>query len=161
MYYMKDRNKIEKARELLLYIKKKYNLTTDELKNLIEEVSFPAEIFNDKITVLESVVKYLREEKNFSLHNISNFLKRDERNIWGIYNKSSKKYPKRFIVKESEFEIPISIFDSKLSALESLAVYLHDKLNLKFSQIAILLHRDQRTIWTSYSRAKEKYAKQR
>ena len=158
---MKERKELVKVKELILDIKRKYNLTSDDLRGLIEEISLPIEIFNEKLTVLESVVKYLKEEKGISLHNIADLTKRDERNVWGIYDKSNKKYPKRFIIKKSELEIPISIFESELSALESIVYYIHDKLNLKFSQIAILLHRDQRTIWTSYSRAKEKYAKQR
>ena len=156
---MEKRNKLEKVREILLDLKEKYNLTFDDLKGLIEGISIPVEIFNDKLTVLESVVKYLKEENDLSLHNISNFIKRDERNIWGIYYRASKKYPKRFAVKKSKFEIPISIFDDKLPALESVVNYLHDKLNLRFSEIAEFLNRDQRTIWTSYSRARKKYAK--
>ena len=158
---MGNKNRLEKARELLLDIKRKYNLTFNDLKELTEEISFPVKIFNDELTVLESIVKYLREEKNLSFHNIANFLKRDERNIWGIYNKTKKKYSKKFVVEKSELEIPVSIFDHKLSALESLVYYLHDELNLKFSQIAKLIHRDQRTIWTSYSRARKKYVKQK
>jgi hypothetical protein len=163
MYHsaMRNKNGLEKARELLLDIKKKYNLTFDDLKSLIEDVSFPVEIFNKKLTVLESIVKYLKEEKSFSLHKISNLVKRDERNIWWIYNKARKKYPKKFIIKEVKLWIPVSVFNTELSALECVVYYLHDKLNLKFSQIAGFLSRDQRTIWTSYSRAREKYAKQR
>ena len=158
---MGNKNRLEKARELLLDIKRKYNLTFNDLKELTEEISFPVKIFNDELTVLESIVKYLREEKNLSFHNIANFLKRDERNIWGIYNKTKKKYSKKFVVEKSELEIPVSIFNDKLSALESLVYYLHDELNLKFSQIAKLIHRDQRTIWVSYSRARKKYVKQK
>lgn len=161
MYYMRNRSKLERARELILDIKKEYNLTSEDLKKLVEEISFPVEIFNERLTVFEAVVKYLKEEKNLSLHNIAKFLKRDERNIWGVYNNSIKKYQKRLIIKETEIEIPVSVFNNKLSALECIVQYLHDNLKLKFSQIAILLHRDQRTIWTSYSRAKEKHAKQR
>src|SRR3989344_303376 len=158
---MKERKELVKVRELILGIKRKYNLTSDDLRTLIEEISLPVEIFNEKLTVLESVVKYLKEEKELSLHNIAGFIKRDERNVWGIYDKSSKEHPKKFIIKKSELEIPVSIFESKLSALESVVSYLHDKLNLKFSQIAILLHRDQRTIWTAYQRARKKHVKQK
>jgi len=150
--------KLEKAKELLLEIKKRYKLTFDEIKELLkEELSFPVDILNKKLTVLESVVKYLKEERKFSLRKISGVLKRDERNVWHVYDKAKKKYPKKFIVKKSEIYIPISIFhDRRLSVLEAIVVYLKDSLSLTYHQIAVLLSRDDRTIWTCYSRAKKK-----
>ena len=99
---MKERKELVKVKELILDIKRKYNLTSDDLRGLIEEISLPVDIFNEKLTVLESVVKYLKEEKGISLHNIADLTKRDERNVWGIYDKSNKKYPKRLIIKKSE-----------------------------------------------------------
>jgi len=158
----KDVKDIEKAKELLLGIKEKYNLTSDDLKKIIEEeLFFPVEILNKELTVLESVVKYLKEEKSFSLHNIAYIIKRDERNIWRVYNDSKKRYPKRFVVKKSKFFIPISIFSDKLSALESVVFYLKEEFSLNYHEIAVLLKRNDRTIWTVYQRARKKYAKQR
>lgn len=53
--------------------------------------------------------------------------------------------------------IPSSIFkDRKLSVLESLVEYMHDKENLAFKDIAKLLNRDGRTVWTVYDRLKKK-----
>jgi len=53
--------------------------------------------------------------------------------------------------------IPSSIFqDRKLSVLEAMVEYFKEKKNLKYSEIARLLNRDDRTIWTSYQRAKQK-----
>ena len=157
-----DLIQFEKAKESLLPLKDKYKISIDELFDFVREQLFiPVNIFNKKLTVLESIVKHLKEEKNLSLHKISEILGRDERNIWHTYNNSKKKYSSKIITKKIELWIPVSIFDGKLSALESVAYYLHDKLGLKFSQIADLLNRDQRTIWTSYSRAKKKYVRQK
>ena len=152
---------LEKAKELLLPIKKKYNLTFDDLKRLLEEkLFFPVEIFNKKLTVLESVVKYLKEEKNLSLHNISDIIGRDQRNVWCIYNKTKKKNSEKFIIKKVEFWIPISIFfNTKLSALESIVKYLKEIQNLKYHEIAVLLKRNDRTIWTVYQRSLKKSSK--
>ncbi|MFH0840638.1 MAG: hypothetical protein V1865_01455 [bacterium] len=53
--------------------------------------------------------------------------------------------------------IPSSIFrDRSLSVLEAMAEYFREKKKMRYSEIALLLNRDDRTIWTSYKRAKEK-----
>ncbi|MBU0979301.1 MAG: hypothetical protein KJ709_00710 [Nanoarchaeota archaeon] len=53
--------------------------------------------------------------------------------------------------------VPISIFaDRRLGMLESLTFYLHDKKKLSFHEIAAMLKRDDRTIWSSYHNAGRK-----
>jgi len=152
-----DINSLEEAKELLLPIKHKHNLTKEELKELLQqELSFPSEILNKRLTVLESVVKYLKEEKSHSLRKISVALKRDERNIWHIYKKANEKYKERFVITKPEYLVPISVFSNGLSALESVVVYLREKFELSYHEIAILLKRDDRTIWTVYKRAEKK-----
>ena len=61
--------------------------------------------------------------------------------------------------KEEEIIIPVNIFNEKLGMLESISLYLKDELGLSFSQIAKLLKRDYKTIWTSYSKAIKKRKK--
>ena len=150
---------VQKAKELLLPLKKKYNLDIEKLLKLTEEeLQFPISILNKRLTVLGSIVKYLKEEKKLSLHSIAEIIGRDERNVWNIYHNSKKKYPERFS-KRAKIWIPVSIFSSKLSALESVVSYLKDELSLNYRNIAILLERDERTIWTVYQRAKKKHGK--
>ena len=56
--------------------------------------------------------------------------------------------------------IPSSIFqDRDLSVLEAIVEYFKEKKKMKYSQIARLLNRNDRTIWTAYKRAKEKRLK--
>lgn len=55
-----------------------------------------------------------------------------------------------------EIVLPISIFNEKLGMLEAASLYLKDELNLSFSEIAKLLKRNYKTIWTSYNKAKKK-----
>ena len=53
--------------------------------------------------------------------------------------------------------IPSFIFhDRDIAALEAVVVYLKDSYGLNYAQIANLLNRDDRTIWTTYQRAKKK-----
>ena len=50
-------------------------------------------------------------------------------------------------------KIPISVFNSASSTLEIVVKYLHEILGQNFADIAILLQRDQRTIWHAYRRS--------
>lgn len=60
----------------------------------------------------------------------------------------------------SELKIPSTIFlDRDVSILEAVVEYLKDKSGLTYHEIAILLERDDRTIWTSYNRVKKKRMK--
>jgi hypothetical protein len=52
--------------------------------------------------------------------------------------------------------IPVSIFSSELSPLESLVIYLRDYLQMDFLEISSQLKRHYQTIWTSYHLAKRK-----
>lgn len=63
-------------------------------------------------------------------------------------------------LSKKEINIPVSIFtDRSLASLEVVVEYLKDKENLSYHEIAILLNRDDRTIWTCYHRAKIKRKK--
>ena len=58
--------------------------------------------------------------------------------------------------KKEEIVLPASIFNEKLGMLEAASLYLKDELSLSFNEIAKLLKRDYKTIWTSYTKAKKK-----
>lgn len=53
--------------------------------------------------------------------------------------------------------LPSRIFkDRSVSVLEAIVEYMKDDLGLTFHDIAQLLNRDDRTVWTVYSRAAKK-----
>jgi len=52
-----------------------------------------------------------------------------------------------------------AIADRRLSVLEAIVEYLHEKKSMSFHEIALATKRDDRTIWTCYRRAKKKRAK--
>ncbi len=57
--------------------------------------------------------------------------------------------------------IPISVLSTKeLSSFEAIVKYLHEIKKLKFSQIADLTGRNQKTIWCTYNNSKKKYGKE-
>jgi len=64
----------------------------------------------------------------------------------------------KLVKKENSDSVPLSIFNNKkLGILELVVKYLKENKDLKFSEIAKLLQRNQRTIWTTYSKSKKKY----
>lgn len=61
---------------------------------------------------------------------------------------------------KDDIKIPISVFaDRSLASLEAVVEYMKEKLDLSYHEIAVLLKRNDRTIWTCYHRAKEKRSK--
>jgi DNA-directed RNA polymerase specialized sigma24 family protein len=53
--------------------------------------------------------------------------------------------------------IPSFVFHNRsLGSLEAVVVYLRETQGLNYAQIARLLNRDDRTIWTTYCRAAHK-----
>ena len=142
-------------------LKEKYGLSLEDIKGLVEkekkENAIPIEIFNRKLSVLESVVKYLKENFSLSFSEIAKQLGRNYQTVYATYVNSKKKFPRTFSFVPTKLPIPISVFKKeRLSALEALVKFLKETRNLRYIEIAKLLKRDQRTIWTVYQRAKIK-----
>jgi len=56
--------------------------------------------------------------------------------------------------------IPTMIFkDRRLAVLESIVAYLKENKGMQYHEIAEMLNRDQRTIWTVYQRTLKKRTK--
>ncbi len=52
----------------------------------------PSFIFHDdRLSVLEAIVAYLKEKENLTYHEIGLIINRDERNVWTEYARSKKK----------------------------------------------------------------------
>ena len=52
-------------------------------------------------------------------------------------------------------ELPVTIFSQELSALQAIVKHLKETEKLSFSEIADILNRDPRTIWTTYDAVKD------
>ena len=145
-------------------IKEKYKLDSNGILSLIEkkpiskEILIPVSIFEvEGLSALEAICKYLKEELELNYSKIALLLNRNSRTIWTTYNNALRKSKEKLLVKESKFFIPISIFKNRrLSVLEAIVSYVKDRFELRYSQIAALLNRDERNVWTVYQRAKKK-----
>ena len=154
--FSKDKS-VEAVKLLLETISTKYNLSGEELFNSITgkpvENNIPLSVFStEKLSTLEIIVKYFKENLNKKYHEIALIVNRNDRTIWSTYSNSLKKFKGPLFVKESDI-VPVSIFSSrKKSVLESLVVYLKDDLRHSYTKISHLLKKDYQTIYTSYRR---------
>lgn len=143
---------------LIKHFKEEYKLTKEDLMSIyegIEEIKVPLSIFS-KLSPLEALVKYLKENLGLRFHEIASNLNRDDRSIWRTYQQAKSKSIASFKLKEDEMLIPISIFKNRnLSVLENLVIYLKS-LNVSVKEISFLINKNISTIWTAYNRAKKK-----
>jgi DNA-directed RNA polymerase specialized sigma24 family protein len=153
--YSKEKETI--INQLIKAVKEEYKVSRRDVLSLIrKEIEIPINAFSKELGALESIVKYMKENLNMKYNEIAKELGRDERTIWTAYKKASEKMKKPLEIKETKLMLPISAFENKnLTVLESIIIYLKEK-EFKFSEIAELLGRDQRNIWTIYSRAIKK-----
>lgn len=124
-----------------------------------EEVKVPISVFqNDKLGSLENIVKYLRENLLLSFKQIASLTNRNEIALAVTYRNAKRKLEAKFVIMEiSPYSIPVTILqDRNISVLENISFYLKDTFGLTYHKIAVLLNRDDRTIWTVYQRAKKK-----
>lgn len=140
------------AAELLAYIMSKQQ----------KEEGIPLSVFsNTKLTVFEAIIKFLREEKRLTYHEIGQLLQRETTTISTTYFRAAKKLQERLQVDYTKV-IPFSEFkkNQTFAPLEIVVFYLHNTNSLAFRDIAKILNRDSRTIWTVYHRAKKKVEKE-
>ncbi|GEM_PF-661295 len=152
------------TKALLNRLIEKYGLKPEEIIEILKKepqiLELPVSIFSKRLSSLESIAKYLIEEKKFTYKKTASLLNRNERTIWTTYSRACKKTPEPVLVKPG-ITIPISVIsERRLSVLESIVTYLHRELNLSLHQISLIVHRDQRTIWTIKHRAEKKAQKE-
>ena len=148
---------IDKFRFLLENLTEEYIKKFEELRGIKTKEVIPVNIFNRRLSPLETIVKFLKENLNHSFKSIGRLLGRNQKTVWQAYNSSRKKLAIIFQEDYSKYNIPISILsDRRFSILELVASYLKENYDLNYHQIALILSRDQRTIWTVYNRVKKK-----
>ena len=145
--------------DILAELHKRGKITQADLHDILApgETNIPCSIFNANLSATESICKYLKEHLKLTYHDIAKTLSRDDRTVWTTYHNALAKQKKPLQAKKTDLTIPLSIFnDRTLTILEHLVTYLKESHNMKYSQIADLLKRDDRTIWTVYQRARKK-----
>ncbi len=149
-------DKIELVSYFINELKRLHDVTEQEIIGK-KEVSIPVGVFaNDFLSSLEAIVKYLKEELKLKFSKIGKLLNRSNKTIWATYHKAIKKMPSSFGAVSREIMIPVSaIANRSYSTLESVVGFIKD-LDYSNHDVALMLHLDDRTIWTVYDRVKKK-----
>lgn len=163
---------LDELDSLINFFLEKNSISYDEVINLLKEktsseslVSMPLFYFRMRaFSPLQIIVFYLVEEKKMTIKEIGSLLHKRSSVVEKSYNEAKLINIKlcSFLSQEKNYiqnslMIPLLIFSSPyLSPMESLIKYLKDDKKLKYNEIARLLNRDARTVWTAYHRAKYK-----
>ena len=122
-----------------------------------KEILIPVGVFaNDELSSLEAIVKYLKENLKLRFSKIGKLLNRSNKTIWATYHNAVKKMPSSFGNISTDILIPASAISNRsFSTLESVVGFIKD-LDYSNHEVALMLHLDDRTIWTIYDRVKRK-----
>ena len=162
-----ENEEVEKRLLGTLEYLKEQGLSSQEIIGLVnkslkveikDEVKVPLSVFkNDALSSLETIVKYLRENLLLSFKQIASLTSRNETALAVTYRNARKKMESKFTEEVSPYFIPVSILQNRsLSVLENITCYLKDTFGLTYHKVALLLNRNDRTIWTVYQRAIKK-----
>lgn len=156
------RRELHKIEKRILELERSSGLGYEELLSALKErheqrvTSVPVSVFRSgKLAALEAAVKYLVEDTGLSYRQAAEKLGRNPAPIAITYRNARRKMPER-LDTSSEQRIPLSVFRERtLSVLECIAWFLK-KQGRTYHDIATLLRRDDRTIWTVCARARRK-----
>lgn len=153
---LSQEEKIELASYLINELKETYAVTQQEILAR-KEISIPVGVFdNDVVSSLEAIVKHLREDLKLRFSKIAKLLNRSNKTIWATYHNAIKKMPASFGPVSREIIIPVSALANRaFSTLESVVGFIKD-FGYTNHEVALMLHLDDRTIWTVYDRVKKK-----
>jgi hypothetical protein len=154
---LKDRKElINRISDLL------FSLSSEEKKEILTEVlsikqeGIPISAFKAKLSCLEIVVRYLKDDSGMSFKEISKLLNRRLSTLYNTYNNSQLKYKSSLNVFDTSIVIPFDIFSNrKYSMLESVVAYLVSS-GYSLVKISSLLGKNYNTVKTVYRRYKIK-----
>lgn len=148
--------KIELISHFIDELKRLHEVTEQEILHR-KEVHIPIGVFaNDVLSSLEAIVKYMKENLQLKLSKIGKLLNRSNKTIWATYHKAIKKMPSHFGAVSRDIMIPVSAISNRsFSTLESVVGFVKD-LDYSNHEVALMMHLDDRTIWTIWDRVKKK-----
>jgi hypothetical protein len=146
-----------KLNGLLGDLQVEYGLSAKQVLEECQNVLLPISVFQANLSAFELIVKFLREDRAMSPSQIVQLTGRTKQGVYQTYKNACKRHPGRLMASSVGYVFPIrQISQGRYTILETIVVYLKEQYHLSFSSIAKLLHRDPRTIWTVFNRARLK-----
>lgn len=136
---------ILRLQELAHEIQSRYDLAPSQVIEIIQRPGYyiPLKIFSSKMGIMESVIKYLRENQLLTNKQVAELLNKNPRTTWTSYNKVRDRMP---FLHEDGFKIPLRIFKGKCSPLCAIVRYCKG-IGMSYRQIADALDRSITSIW--------------
>jgi len=150
----------------------------DAIPDSIEK-TIPLEIFLiDELGYFESLVRYLKDNRNITIKEQSKILNRSTGALWASYYSSNKKFKKTLdddllksfsekliarltkarpdlVSKKESFRVPIDLISGrKFSPFQSVVIFLRTYFNMRFTDISIILGKDMHSVWNAANSAK-------
>jgi DNA-directed RNA polymerase specialized sigma24 family protein len=111
----------------------------------------PPNPWSISILVVPLAIRRRKKKKKSRLEDLNN----EFREKYGVGFEELVGLVKNKEIKK-EIVIPVSIFSQGLSPSEAVSKYMHEQKGMKFSEIAKVIGRDQRSVWGSYRNACKK-----
>lgn len=162
------RKKEKQLSEVLLFLQTVYGIEPREIMRLIQEkeqhkreaesYTIPVSLFAETtLSALEVMTRYLHDIRKLKFSEMEKILGRDQRVLSTTYRNAKKKFPSEIKISSSKHYFPCHLLQNKQwSVLENIVHYLKQAYHLSNSEIATLLNKDPRTIWTVIDRIKKK-----
>lgn len=150
------------TRLVVSYLNSRHNMSTSDVFELltkfeqsVENIFLPVTLFSSKLSPAEAIVLYLKDHRGFKFSEIAKLINRDERSLWGNYNRAKTKGD--LVIEKTPYLLPLELFrDRSLSVLEHVVLYLKDNYNLNLQTISKLLNKKSTTVWSVFTRVKQK-----
>ena len=143
--------------EILEYLKKEVSVYEVEGKKVVSEHAIPISCFKHGLSGLETISVYMKEDVGMRFADIAKEINRSAVTVRLSYRNAKAKHKGRLDVSDAEIRIPVALLkDRKKTALQHVVAYLKDRHKISFKEIALLMDRDYKTIWTAYSRGGRK-----
>lgn len=127
------------------------------IKSIADDDGIPISIFRSKLSSLEAITRFLRQERKMSIKDISRVLARELSTIYNTYSTAQKKMHGRLDTSDKSIIVPLKIFhDRRYAPLESLVAYLKDDRCMTIRQIREIIAKKDSTIRTVYKRYNDK-----
>lgn len=162
------RKKEKQLSKVLLFLQTVYGIEPSEIMHLVQEkerrkrevesYTVPVSLFAETpLSALEVITRYLHDIRKLKFSEMEKILGRDQRVLSTTYRNAKKKFPSELKSSSSNYYVPCYLLQNKRwSVLENIVLYLKQAYHLSNSEIATLLNKDPRTIWTVLDRIKKK-----
>lgn len=143
----------EQKLDVLEFLKREVSVYEIDGRRVVSEYALPVSVFKHGLSGLETVCVFLKDVEGLRFSEIGKVLNRSPVTTRLSYRNGRKKYKGKLDVSEKDVRVPVEMFKNrKRSVLTHVVAYLKDVEKMSYKEIAKLMKRDYKTVWTAYKR---------